>query len=170
MGFWLLLVFTMVKTDNVIMEQIDVTLCKGKRGELCYHSLKFTPKVYLCRVPHLSKSYLVQKYGGRYFAKGKRIYILFQKYGGRYFEKVRRIYILSRSMEADILKSKKDIYLVQKYGGRYFEKVRRIYIVSRSMEVDMFNKRLVLMVIFCSVHRHNCLFHYHGCSACHLNS
>ena len=26
-------------------------------------------------------------------------------------------------MEADILKSKKDIYLVQKYGGRYFEKV-----------------------------------------------
>ena len=28
-------------------------------------------------------------------------------------------YILSRSMEADILKSKKDIYLVQKYGGQY---------------------------------------------------
>ena len=34
------------------------------------------------------------------------------------------IYILSRSMEADILKSKKDIYLVQKYGGRYFEKLK----------------------------------------------
>ena len=31
-------------------------------------------------------------------------------------------YILSRSMEADILKSKKDIYLVQMYGGRYFGK------------------------------------------------
>ena len=27
-------------------------------------------------------------------------------------------YILSRCMEADILKSKKDIYLVQKYEGR----------------------------------------------------
>ena len=45
-------------------------------------------------------------------------------------------------MEADILKSKKDIYLVQKYGGRYFEKVKRIYILSRSMEADMFNKRI----------------------------
>ena len=32
-------------------------------------------------------------------------------------------HILSRSMEADILESKKDLYLVQKYGGRYFEKV-----------------------------------------------
>ena len=31
--------------------------------------------------------------------------------------------MLSRSMEADTLKSKKDLYLVQKYGGRYFEKV-----------------------------------------------
>ena len=31
--------------------------------------------------------YLVQKYGGRYFAKVKRIYILFQMYGGRYFGK-----------------------------------------------------------------------------------
>ena len=29
-------------------------------------------------------------------------------------------------MEADILKSKKDIYLLQKYGGRYFEKVLSI--------------------------------------------
>ena len=29
-------------------------------------------------------------------------------------------------MEADILKSKKDLYLVQKYGGRYFEKVLSI--------------------------------------------
>ena len=35
--------------------------------------VKFTPKVYskgqLCRVPHLRKSYLVQKYGGRYSEK-----------------------------------------------------------------------------------------------------
>ena len=45
-------------------------------------------------------------------------------------------------MEADILKSKKDIYLVQKYGGRYFAKVKMIYILSRSMEADMFNKRI----------------------------
>ena len=45
-------------------------------------------------------------------------------------------------MEADILKSKKDVYLVQKYGGRYFEEVKRIYILSRSMEADMFNKRI----------------------------
>ena len=45
-------------------------------------------------------------------------------------------------MEADILKSKKDLYLVQKYGGLYFEKVKRIYILSRSMEADIFNKRI----------------------------
>ena len=31
----------------------------------------------------------------------KDSYILFQKYGGRYFAKVKGIYILSRSMEAD---------------------------------------------------------------------
>ena len=48
---------------------------------------------------------------------------LVQKYGGRYFAKVKRIDILSRCMEADILESKKDLYLVQKYGGRYFEKL-----------------------------------------------
>ena len=37
--------------------------------------------------------------------KDRKIVIyLVQKYGGRYFEKVKRIYILSRSMEADILK------------------------------------------------------------------
>ena len=53
-----------------------------------------------------------------------------------------RSYILSRSMEADILESKKDIYLVQIYGGRYFAKVKRIYILSRSMEANMFNKRI----------------------------
>ena len=31
-------------------------------------------------------------------------------------------------------------------------------------------KGLVLMVIFCSVHRHSYSFHYYGCSACHRNS
>ena len=52
-------------------------------------------------------------------------------------------HILSRrSMEADILKSKKDLYLVQKYGGRYFAEVKRIDILSRCMEVDMFDKRI----------------------------
>ena len=45
-------------------------------------------------------------------------------------------------MEADVLKSKKDIYLVQKYGGQYFAKVKRIDILSRSMEADMFNKMI----------------------------
>ena len=62
-------------------------------------------------------------------------------------------------MEADILKSKKDIYLVQKYGADILEskkgsiscpevwrpifwKVKRIYILSRSMEANMFNKRI----------------------------
>ena len=54
--------------------------------------------------------------------ESKKDLYLVQKYGGRYFEKVRRIYILSRSMEADILESKKELYLVQKYGGRYFGK------------------------------------------------
>ena len=45
-------------------------------------------------------------------------------------------------MEADILKSIKDLYLVQKYGGRYFEKVKRIDILSRCMKADMFDKRI----------------------------
>ena len=67
----------------------------------------------------------------------KKDLYLVQKYGGRYFGKLKRIYILSRSMEADILKSKKDLYLVQKYGGRYFGKLKRIYILSRSMEADI---------------------------------
>ena len=34
--------------------------------------------------------------------ESKKDLYLVQKYGGRYFEKVRRIYILSRSMEADV--------------------------------------------------------------------
>ena len=45
-------------------------------------------------------------------------------------------------MEADILKSKKDLYLVQKYGGRYFAKVKGIDILSRCMEANMFDKRI----------------------------
>ena len=116
----------------------------AESGGTIHLEIKFTPEVYykghLCRVPQLSKSYLVQNYGDRYFAKVKSIYILFQKYGGRYFEKVRRIYILSRSMEADILESKKDLYLVQKYGGRYFAKVKRIYILFQKYGGRYFGK------------------------------
>ena len=55
--------------------------------------------------------------------KSKKDIYLVQKYGGQYFAKVKRIDILSRCMEANILESKKDLYLVPKYGGRYFEKV-----------------------------------------------
>ena len=44
-------------------------------------------------------------------------------------------------MEADILKSKKDIYLVQKYGGRNFAKVKRIDILSRCMEADILKSK-----------------------------
>ena len=57
-------------------------------------------------------------------------------------------HILSRSMEANILKSKKDIYLVQKYGGRYFAKVKRIDILSGSMEANMFDKRIGVYFIY----------------------
>ena len=63
--------------------------------------INFSSKVYskrllkgghLCRVPHFRKLYLVQKYGGRYFAK------------------VKRIYILSRSMEADMFNKRISAY------------------------------------------------------------
>ena len=45
-------------------------------------------------------------------------------------------------MEADILKSKKDIYLVPEVWRPIFWKVERNYILSRSMEADIFNKRI----------------------------
>ena len=51
-------------------------------------------------------------------------------------------HILSRSTEANILKSIKDLYLVQKYGGRHFAQVKRTDILSRCMEADMFDKRI----------------------------
>ena len=56
-------------------------------------------------------------------------------------------HILSRSMEADILKSKKDPYLVQKYGGRYFAKVKRTDILSRSMEADILESKKDLYLV-----------------------
>ena len=53
---------------------------------------KFTKRGHLCRVPHFRKLYLVQMYGGRYF------------------EKVKRIYILPRSMEADMFNKRISAY------------------------------------------------------------
>ena len=82
--------------ENVLEYIINITMEINFSSKVYSKSLL---KGHLCRVPHLSKSYLVQKYGGRYFAK------------------VKRIDILLRSMEADILESEKDLYLVQKYGG-----------------------------------------------------
>ena len=73
---------------------------------------------------------------------------LVQKYGGRYFEKVKRIYILSRSMEADILKSKKDLYLVQKYGGRYFEKVLFINLFYFIVSIGIATHSIIMDVAF----------------------
>ena len=49
--------------------------------------------------------YLVQKYGGQYFAKVKRIDILSRSMEADILQKVKRIDILARSMEADICKS-----------------------------------------------------------------
>ena len=43
--------------------------------------------------------------------QSKRDLYLVQKYGGRYFAKVKGIYVLSRSMEADILKSCPEVNL-----------------------------------------------------------
>ena len=67
--------------------------------------VKFTPNFYkkghLCRVPHLSKSYLVPEVWRLIFCKSKENQYLVQKYGGQYFAKVKGINILSRSMEAD---------------------------------------------------------------------
>ena len=45
-------------------------------------------------------------------------------------------------MEADILKSKKDLYLVQKYGGRYFEKV---------LFIDLFYFVVSIGITTCSI-------------------
>ena len=42
--------------------------------------------------------------------KGKKDLYLVQKYGGRYFEKVKRIYILSRSMEANMFNKRISAY------------------------------------------------------------
>ena len=42
--------------------------------------------------------------------ESKKDLYLVQKYGGRYFEKVKRIYILSRSMEADMFNKRIGAY------------------------------------------------------------
>ena len=75
-------------------------------------------------------------------------------------------------MEADILESKKDLYLVHAEVWRpiFCKSKEDLYLVPNVWRPICLIKGLVLMVVFCSVHRHNCLFHYHGCSACHQNS
>ena len=50
-------------------------------------------------------------------------------------------------MEADILKTKKDLYLVQKYGGRHFPKVKEIDLLSRSMEADILKSKKDLYLV-----------------------
>ena len=49
-------------------------------------------------------------------------------------------------MEADILKSKKDLYLVQKYGGRYFEKVLFINLFYFVVSIDIATHSIIMDV------------------------
>ena len=58
------------------------------------------------------------------------------------------IYILSRSVEADILESKRDLYLVQKYGGRYFEKVLFINLFYFVVSIGIATCSIVMDVSF----------------------
>ena len=83
--------------ENVLEYIINITM-----------EINFSSKVYsksLLKGSPLScaslESYLVQKYGGRYFAKVTRIDILSRYMDANILES-KRIYILSRSMEADI--------------------------------------------------------------------
>ena len=57
-------------------------------------------------------------------------------------------HILSRSTEADILESKKDLYLVQKYGGRYFEKVLFINLFYFVVSIGIGTCSIVMDVSF----------------------
>ena len=51
-------------------------------------------------------------------------------------------------MEADILKSKKDLYLVQKYGGRYFEKVLFINLFYFVVSIGIATHSIIVNVTF----------------------
>ena len=50
-------------------------------------------------------------------------------------------------MEADILKSEKDLYLVQKYGGRYFEKVLFINLFYFVMSIGIATHSIIMDVV-----------------------
>ena len=78
---------SMVQSDVKCMESVVRPFIINITMEIYFSSKVYSKSLLkgsLCRVPHFRKSYLVQKYGGRYFAK------------------VQRIDILSRIMEADI--------------------------------------------------------------------
>ena len=49
-------------------------------------------------------------------------------------------------MEADILKSKKDLYLVQKYGGQYFEKVLFINLFYFTVSIGIATHSIIMDV------------------------
>ena len=51
-------------------------------------------------------------------------------------------------MEANILKSKKDLYLVQKYGGRYFEKVLFINLFYFIVSIGIATHSIIMDVAF----------------------
>ena len=51
-------------------------------------------------------------------------------------------------MEANILKSKKDLYLVQKYGGRYFEKVLFIDLFYFVVSIGIATHSVIMNVAF----------------------
>ena len=51
-------------------------------------------------------------------------------------------------MEADILKSKKDLYLVQKYRGRYFEKVLFINLFYFVVSICIATHSIIVNVTF----------------------
>ena len=50
-------------------------------------------------------------------------------------------------MEADILKSKKDLYLVQKYGGRYFEKVLFINLLYFVVSIGITACSIIIVLV-----------------------
>ena len=55
---------------------------------------------------------------------------------------------MSRSIEADVLKSKKDLYLVQKYRGRYFEKVLFINLFYFILSIGIATHSIIMDVAF----------------------
>ena len=86
-------------------------------------------------------------------------------------ESKKDIYLVPEVWRPICCKSKEDLYLVPEVWRPIFCKSKEdLYLVPDVWRPICLIKGLVLMVVFCSVHKHNCLFHYHGCSACHRNS